>query len=58
MEDAILRLDGPLTKDQETNLVKVLSELGHKEVVIEIKGERRVIRLVQTDAEGRELLEE
>ena len=55
---SVIKIDAPLTKKEEQQLLGLFESLGHKEVVIELNGKRQTLRVKQTDAEGRELFEE
>lgn len=56
--EKVIEIRGPLSEQDEEEMMKMVAALGKKEVVVEVDGKRRVIRTVQTDAEGRELLED
>lgn len=56
--EKVIEIRGPLSEQDEEEMMKVVAAMGKKSVVVEVDGKRRVIRAVQTDAEGRELLED
>ena len=56
--EKVIEIRGPLSERDEEEMMKMVAALGKKEVVVEVDGKRRVILAVQTDAEGRELLED
>jgi len=56
--EKVIEIRGPLSEKDEEEMMEVVAAMGKKSVVVEVDGKRRVIRAVQTDAEGRELLED